>query len=299
MSRIHKQSSRSWLIIIVAFMIIDFALLLFYFVHGKNIALFNPQGAIAQEQHNLMMFTIKLVLIFAIPTVSFLFFTAWRYRESNLKVKRNPKARPNLLLVLIMWFVPSAFIVVLAVVMWPATHKLSPQNTIGSQNKTMTIEVISMRWKWLFIYPEQNIATVNFVQIPVGTPVQFEMTADEAPMSSFWIPNLGGQLYTMTSHSNRLNLIADKPGDYPGSTPEINGEGFSGMRFTARASSLADFDAWVAQVKQARTTLDKSAYNTLLKPSENTPTTMYASYQEDFYDTVLAKYAELNGGHHH
>src|SRR3989344_4177726 len=118
-----------------------------------------------------------------------------------------------------------------------------------------------MRWKWLFIYPEQGIATVNFVQIPVNRPIQFELTADETPMSSFWIPNLGGQLYTMTSHVNRLNLMADTPGEYTGSSAEINGAGFAGMKFTARVGSQEDFDRFVQNVKRYPSVLNTTTYN--------------------------------------
>jgi cytochrome o ubiquinol oxidase subunit 2 len=151
----------------------------------------------------------------------------------------------------------------------------------------------------LFIYTEQNIATVNFVQIPVNTSVQFELTADEAPMSSFWIPNLGGQLYSMTSHVNRLNLMADTPGDYPGSSAEINGAGFSGMKFTARASSEQDFGLWVQTVKQSPNVLDGAVYDKVLAPSENNPVEFYSAYDEGLYDKVIAKYEGPGGGHTH
>ena len=153
-----------------------------------------------------------------------------------------------------------------------------------------------MRWKWVFIYPEQQIATVNFVNVPVGTPVTFELTADEAPMSSFWIPNLGGQLYSMTGHVNRLNLMAEEAGDYPGSSAEINGAGFAGMKFTARASQPKDFDAWVQRVKQSSDVLDAASYKSLVQPSENNPAVFYSAYDNDLYDTVVTKYM---GSHDH
>jgi cytochrome o ubiquinol oxidase subunit 2 len=155
-----------------------------------------------------------------------------------------------------------------------------------------------MQWKWLFIYPEQNIATVNFVQIPEDTPVEFELTADEAPMSSFWIPNLGGMLYAMTGHNNRLHLIADTPGDYPGSSAEINGAGFAGMQFTARASSRGDFDQWLQKVKRSPAVLDGAEYAKLLKPSENNPAAFYSATEEGMYDKVLKKYMG-SGSHGH
>jgi cytochrome o ubiquinol oxidase subunit 2 len=161
----------------------------------------------------------------------------------------------------------------------------------------LKIQVISLSWKWLFLYPEQGIATVNFVQIPVDTPVEFEMTADEVPMSSFWIPNLGGQLYTMTSHSNRLNLMSDTIGDYPGSTPEINGIGFAGMKFTTRVSSNDDFEKWAQTVKQSPDSLDDSTYKELLRPSESNPVALYSAFESDLYDNVIMKYTGSMEGH--
>jgi cytochrome o ubiquinol oxidase subunit 2 len=198
-----------------------------------------------------------------------------------------------------MWLIPSIFAVVLAAIMWSATHKLEPIKPIAADAKPLTIQVVSMRWKWVFIYPEQNIATVNYVQIPVGTPVQFELTADAAPMSAFWIPNLGGMLYTMTGHNNRLHLIADTAGDYPGSSGEINGPGFANMKFTASASSKKDFDAWVQEVKRYTAVLDTVEYDKLLKPSEDNPVAFYSAAERGLYDTVLMKYMGPGTGHTH
>ena len=185
----------------------------------------------------------------------------------------------------------------LATVMWPAAHKLAPQKLINTGLKPLTIQVIAMRWKWLFIYPQQNIATVNFVQIPTNVPVQFELTADEVPMSSFWIPHLGGQLYAMTGHVNQLNLMADTTGDFAGSSAEINGAGFAGMKFTTRASSMKDFDQWVQNVKSTSGTLDSASYEKLLAPSENNAVTFYSKAGPDIYDTMLMKYAGSHNQH--
>ena len=297
MSKINKERlNPGWIVLIIFLVLVDFALLIRYLVHGKNVALFNPKGLIAHEQLSLMVFTVTVLLAIAVPTLFILFFTAWKYRESNAKATYAPGARHSKLLDLSMWLIPTAFMLVLAIVMWSATHRLIPQQTIAADAKPLRIQVVSMRWKWLFIYPDHNIATVNFVQVPLNTPVQFELTADEAPMSSFWIPNLGGQLYSMTGHVNRLNLLADTPGDYPGSSAEINGAGFSGMKFTARASSMEDFDRWVQEVKQSPDVLDTATYESVLKPSENNPTAFYSAFEPSLYENVLMKYA---GSHDH
>lgn len=290
MPKKRKSTSLGRTVRLILFVIAYFAVLVAWLLHGNNVALFNPKGLIAQEQHNLTMLVVAIMLVIAIPAVFLFFFTAWKYRESNTQVKHDPEHRHSRLLVTGIWLVPTTFAVVLSSIMWPATHRLAPQKSIASNVKPLTIQVISMRWKWLFIYPEQHIATVNFVQIPVDTPVTFELTADEAPMSSFWIPNLGGMLYTMTGHVNHLNLMADTPGDYTGSSGEINGAGFAGMRFTARASSAQDFDRWVQSVTVRRVGLDSFEYNKLLKPSEDNPAAFYSSVDSGLYDTVVMKY---------
>lgn len=282
---------------VVGLALVGLALVIAMLLQGKNVALFNPKGQIAQEQLDLMILSVGIMLIIAIPTVFFLYFTAWKYRESNNKVTRDPHVGHGKLLNISMWLVPSAFMVVLAIIMIPATHKLEPKKQIAADAKPLTIQVVALRWKWLFIYPEQKIASVNFVQVPTGTPVTFELTADETPMSAFWIPNLGGMLYAMNGHTNQLNLIANTPGDYPGSTAEVNGAGYSGMKFTARASSREDFDQWANGVQQFNNVLDTKEYDKLLKPSENAPVVFYSAADTDLYDKILMKYSR--GGHGH
>jgi len=229
-------------------------------------------------------------LLIAVPTVAFLYHTAWKYRETNPKAGYEPELKRGKLFNVGIWLVPAAFMLTLSVVMWTATHRLQPQKAIASSVKPLTIQVVALRWKWLFIYPEQKIATVNFVQIPKDTPVRFELTADDTPMSAFWIPNLGGMLYAMTGHVNLLNLMAHTPGNYPGSVAEINGAGFAEMRFAAKVSSQEDFDAWVSDTHFAPKTLDEAEYTKLLQPSQGNPAAFYSDYEPGLYDKVLMKY---------
>jgi len=266
-------------------------------MRGNNIALFNSRGMIAHEQRQLMIHIVVILLVIAIPSLFLLYFTAWKYRESNVKPPRSSKApgKHSRMLVSTIWLIPSLFALVLALIMWPAAHTLDPKHTIDPGTQPLTIQVVSMRWKWVFIYPEQHIATVNFVQIPEHTPVKFMLTADEAPMSSFWIPNLGGQLYSMTGHQNQLNLVGDMQGDYTGSSAEINGAGFADMKFTARVSPRDAFDFWVSDVKLSGNKLNEAEYQKLLKPSQNNPPTFYAAVDSDLYDKVLMKYMSSMG----
>jgi cytochrome o ubiquinol oxidase subunit 2 len=184
----------------------------------------------------------------------------------------------------------------LAMILVPVTHTLEPNKAIANGVKPITIQVMAMRWKWLFIYPDQQIATVNFVQIPKGVPVVFDLSADDAPMSSFWVPNLGGQLYAMTGHINHLNLIADKMGDYQGRSAEINGAGFEGMRFTTRVSSKEDFGTWAQGIRASSASLNAQTYNSLLTPTKNNQVSSYVAYDSSIYGRAVMKYM---GSHSH
>ncbi len=285
----------------ILLVLVSLSLLIAALLQGNNVALFNPKGTIAHEQLRLIILVVSILLVIGLPTLILLFFTAWKYRESNTKSTHDPNVRHSKMLNAGIWLLPSTFMAVLALIMWPAAHRLEPQKSITPDAKPLTIQVVSMRWKWLFIYPEQRIATVNYVQIPTHSPVQFDLTADEAPMSAFWIPNLSGMLSTMTGHSNRLNLIADTPGDYPGSSAEINGAGFAGMKFTARASSIGDFERWVDGMQSSDKVLDDAEYKKMLEPSENNQAAFYSAPDTDLYDKVLMKYTGPSGpeGHMH
>jgi cytochrome o ubiquinol oxidase subunit 2 len=291
----HKSRQGRSILYVVLWVLI-LVLLFTVLLKGADIRMLNPKGVIAQEELKLIVFTTVVLLAITIPTLFLLYFFAWKYRESNTKSTYVPDKKHGKFFIFSIWAIPVAFLLVLAPVMWIATHKLEPQKSIDSNNKALTVQVVALRWKWLFIYPEQHIATVNYVQVPVDTPVEFDLTADDAPMSSFWVPHWGGQLYAMTGMTNKLNLMPTTLGDSKGSSAEINGEGFAGMKFTARVSSKQDFDNWIQHVKQLPDTLDMIEYKSLLKPSENNATAFYSKTEADLYDQVLMKYM---GSHDH
>ncbi len=289
-----KKSSKFALVVfglVIALEVIVVTALIF---HVNNFAVFNPKGPIAGEQLSLILFSAAFLTAIAIAALILLYFFAWKYRETNENATYDPNVSQGKIFAFGIWAIPSLFMIILVFVMLPATHKLDPRKLLVSDVKPLTIQVVAMRWKWVFIYPEQHIATVNFIQIPTNTPIVFQLSADESPMSSFWIPNLGGQLYAMTGHVNTLNMLAEKPGDYPGSSAEINGAGFAGMKFVAHADSQENFDEWVNKVKRSPDILDSSEYSKLLKPSEYNQAAYYAIAQTNLYDTMLSKY---NGGH--
>lgn len=296
--RKNNQTKSKWFALLGLAGFAVFVLILVLLTRGHDIALLNPKGHIADEQYQLLITSTSIMLAFAAIVLFFIYFFAWKYRETNQNnTPINPRAGRSKLLIATAWLAPITVFVILVSIMIPATYRLEPQKPIESDRDELVIRVIAMRWKWVFMYPEQNIATVNFVQIPVDTPVRFELTADEAPMNGFWIPHLGGMLYSMTEHVNPLNLIAHTNGDYDGGAAEINGHGFADMRFKARVSTQHDFDKWVEETSQSSNVLDAAKYSQLLKPSENTTPTVYSSpTNQQLFDALLKKYV---GSHDH
>lgn len=276
-------------IILISLITIVLAVVIVRYVGTLHIPMLDPKGIIALKERNLIVFTVILGFSVIIPVFIMASLIAWRYREGNTKARYTPNNDTNHLAEIIWWGIPILIITVLSVVTWVSTHNLDPYKPLPNHDKSLTVKVVALDWKWLFIYPDQNIATVNFVQFPTNTSVTFELTSD-APMNSFWIPQLSGQLYAMPGMITKLNLNATSPGDYKGSSANISGKGFAGMKFVARASSQTDFDSWVAKAKQSPRVLSHAEYTKLAAKSENNPVATYGSTASDLYDTIVMKY---------
>ena len=248
--------------------------------------LFDPHGVIALEERSLFIIATLFMLLIGVLIYAFTIVIAWRYRADNTKAAYTPNWEHSLVDEFIWWLVPGVIIFFLALLTWRSTHQLDPFKPLSSETTPLTIQVVALNWKWLFIYPTEHIASVNLVAIPTGVPIDFQITAD-APMNSFWIPELGGQIYAMPGMNTKLNLMADQEGTYHGSSANFSGQGFSGMRFDVRAESMADFDAWVRSVRAASTTLDVSSYKALAEPSEYVPISTFGSVQNDLYTMIV------------
>jgi cytochrome o ubiquinol oxidase subunit 2 len=259
------------------------------FLSHVNIPVLQPAGVIGKKERNLIYISLLLSVIVVIPVFIMLFSFAWKYRESNTQAQYSPEFNSSRKLELIWWGVPFAIISILSIITWSSSHDLDPYKSINAAARPLNIQVVALQWKWLFIYPQQNIASVNFLQFPTNTPVNFQITSD-APMNSFWIPQLGGQIYAMPGMSTHLNLMANKAGDYAGKSANISGKGFAGMTFTARASSQKSFNDWVANTYGTNRPLSSQAYDTLTKPSENNPAMYYSSVDQTLYGGVINKY---------
>jgi cytochrome o ubiquinol oxidase subunit 2 len=259
------------------------------YIGSHDIAVFNPQGVIGKKEIDLIVTCSLLMLIIVIPVFILMAFFAWRYREGNSKAVHAPDWEHNYVAEYCWWGVPLIIIAILAIITWKSSHELNPFRPIDSDVKPLKIQVVALQWKWLFIYPEQHIATINFVQFPEKTPIDFEITAD-APMNSFWIPKLGGMIYAMPAMRTQLHLIADEIGSFRGVSANISGEGFAGMSFTAEATSLADFDKWVQSAAQSQKSLNADEYRQLVEPSSYNPIAAYVLGQDDLFDQIIMKY---------
>lgn len=281
----HKKYTLAFFILL--FVVVG--LLPILYLHSSDIAILNPKGTIALKQRNLLITSTLLMLIVVAPVLFLAFFVNWRYRARNTKAKYTPTWDRSPVAEVLWWGIPFAIIVVLAVITWKSSHELDPFKPLASETKPMTIQVVALQWKWLFIYPEKQIATVNFVQFPEKTPIHFEITAD-APMNSLWIPQLGGQIYAMPGMKTELHLIATEMGSFNGSSANLSGQGFSGMRFIAKASSQEEFDQWAESLKASPRFLSHDEYNILAKPSENNPIASYLLKETDLFDRIVMKY---------
>ncbi len=257
-----------------------------------SIAILDPKGWVAIQQKELIITVVSLMLIAVIPVLFMTFLFAWKYRAGNAGGKYLPKHDQNKKLQLGWVFALCAIVFILANIAWKSSHVLDPRKSLESNADPITIQVVALQWKWLFIYPEQNIATINYIRFPEDVPINFEITAD-APMNSFWIPQLGGQMYAMNGMRTKLHLIADEIGSYRGMSSNISGEGFSGMKFEAEASSEADFDAWVKNIQSSAGNLN---YEELSQASENNPVA-YFRPPPNLFDSIIMKFMSEEHSH--
>lgn len=264
-----------------------------------NIDVLNPQGEIAAKQRDLLVFTTLLSLVVIIPVFVMLITFSLRYNATNKKkAVYKPNWDGNNALEAIWWGIPCVIILILSVITWQTTHELDPYKKLVSNVKPLNVQVVSLQWKWLFIYPDQGVASVNLLQIPKDTPVNFTITSD-APMNSFWIPSLGGQVYAMSGMSTQLSLIADKTGEFKGSSANLSGSGFADMNFTVRSGSQSEFDAWVATLRNSNNPLDKTSYDELARPAIVETPLSYTLTQPGLYDTIVMKYMSHGSNHVH
>ncbi|WP_233978358.1 cytochrome o ubiquinol oxidase subunit II [Pectobacterium versatile] len=268
---------------------------------GCDMALMNPKGEVGLEQRSLILTAIGLMLIVVIPVIVMTIAFAWKFRASNEKAKYTPNWSHSNKIEAVVWTVPIIIIVILGTITWKTTHSLDPYKPLVSDVKPINVEVVSLDWKWLFVYPDLGIATVNELAFPANVPVAFKITSDSV-MNSFFIPRLGGQIYAMAGMQTKLHLIANEPGKYDGISGGYSGKGFSGMKFTAITTpTQQEFDQWVANVRSSPKTLNTmDEFNVLAKPSEFHPVEYFSTVQPDLFNNIIRKFTgnDMNMQHH-
>jgi len=259
------------------------------YMSTHEIAVLSPKGFIAEEQRRLIIDSFLLMLIVVVPVFVLTFVFAWIYREDNEKATHSPDWGHSTVAEIVWWGVPLVIVIVLAVWTYRTSHELNPFKPIESHKKPVTVQVVALQWKWLFIYPEHGIATVNYVEFPEKRPINLVLTGD-SPMNSFWIPQLGGMIYAMPKMRTQLHLIADETGVFEGLSSHFSGTGFAGMKFKARASTEEEFASWVQQVRSSRNQLDWYEYNKLVEPSSYDPVSYYRLANSQLFEQIIEKY---------
>jgi cytochrome o ubiquinol oxidase subunit 2 len=253
---------------------------------GCSEGILDPKGPIASAERLLLINSTAIMLVVVVPVVLATLAFAWWYRASNPRASRQPAGDYEGRVEFVIWSIPALIVILLTGVIWIGSHQLDPRAPIAADAKPLRVDVVALDWKWLFIYPDQGIAAVNELVMPAGTPVTFRLTSATV-MNSFFIPQLGSQIYTMGGMTTHLNLLADAPGDYPGFSAMYSGDGFSEMRFVAKAVPAADFDAWVKAARGAGSALDADAYGTLARPSTAVPPATYRSVEPDLFQHII------------
>ncbi|MFZ4164782.1 ubiquinol oxidase subunit II [Brevundimonas sp. NPDC058933] len=262
---------------------------------GCEAVVLSPAGDIAAQQRDLLVWSVVLMLIIVIPVMAMVIFFAWKYRESNKEARYEPDWDHSTHLELVIWAAPLLIIICLGAITWSGTHLLDPYRPLDRVNRgqaiaadiePLQVNVVALDWKWLFIYPEYGIATVNELAAPVDRPIRFHITSSGV-MNSFYIPALAGQIYAMPGMETKLHAVINHPGEYVGFSANYSGDGFSNMRFAFHGLDQAGFDQWVAGVRADSKGLDRETYLELEKPSEKVPVLHYASVDEGLFDAVL------------
>jgi len=226
------------------------------------------------------------MLVVVIPVIVATLAFAWWYRSSNTRATRSPDESYEGRVEFVVWSIPALTVILLGGVIWIGSHQLDPRAPIPGKSDPLRVDVVALDWKWLFIYPDQGIAAVNQLVIPAGTPVQFRLTSATV-MNSFFVPQLGSQIYTMGGMTTHLHLLADEPGEYPGFSANFSGDGFSEMRFVVRSVPAGDFNAWLDQVRGSGSGLDDAGYAELAKPSKAVPPTTYRSVEPKLFERII------------
>jgi cytochrome o ubiquinol oxidase subunit 2 len=250
-------------------------------------AVLDPRGPVGLADRTILIDSLAIMLAIVVPTIIATLAFAWWYRASNKRARYLPEWEFSGRIELVVWAIPIMVIILLGGVTWIGSHELDPAKPLSSKTKAIDIEVVSLDWKWLFIYPDQHIATVNQLVVPAGVPLHFSLTSSSV-MNAFFIPQLGSMIYTMNGMATELNLHADTPGTFRGISGHYSGEGFSDMHFEVRALPADQFAAWAVSTRAAGESLDTASYILLAKQSVNVAPSTYRSVEDGLFRKIVS-----------
>ena len=275
-------------------------LFLFFLLFSTNMVLFDSKGSIGLQQQNLIITSVLLMAIIILPVLFMVVYFSYKYRHSNPSAEYWPKWQHSSKIEIVIWTIPCLIILVLGTITYQTAFSLDPRQDIQSDKPPLTVQVVAMNWKWLFIYPEQQIATINELVIPVNRPIKFLVTSDTT-MNSFFIPQLGSQVYAMAGMENRINLMAIEQGVYRGMSANYSGYGFTNMRFNTRVIENSAFEQWISRVKLSDNILDDDYYLQLTENAKEQilaphPVTYFSSVDPLRFKDIIEKYSGVQNG---
>lgn len=262
----------------------------------SDVILFNSKGPIGEAEMWALIIAFGLMTIILVPVLLMIIIIPLYYRTTNRKAEYLPKWDFSGKIEILCWLIPIIIVICLAALTFYKTFRLDPFKPLAAAGDHLNIEVVSLDWKWLFIYPEQGVASVNKLVIPVGKPLRFDITSDTV-MTSFFIPQLGSQIYAMPRHRSVLHLLAEQGGEMRGQNNNLSGEGYSHMHFPVSAVPQEEFDAWIGQAKQVSEVLTVARYEELSEPTLGHPQVIFSSVEDGLFEHVLTQFDEGGFGH--
>ncbi|TXI05086.1 MAG: ubiquinol oxidase subunit II [Rhizobium sp.] len=253
---------------------------------GCSGGVLDPHGPITAAEKTILLNSVAIMLAIVVPVIVATLGVAWWYRASNGAARYAPDWSYSGKIEIVVWSIPAMVILLLGGIAWIGSHDLDPPRPLRANAKTLTIEVVSLDWKWLFLYPEQGVASVNRMVVPAGTPISLKLTAATV-MNNFFVPQLGSQIYTMPGMTTRLNLLADHPGQFRGLSAQFSGDGFSAMGFTVDAMPPQEFETWASTARGKDRPLNAESYLELAKPSQRVAPTTYDGVDPGLFDAIV------------
>ena len=255
---------------------------------GCDRGVLDPAGPVSDAERLILFDALSIMLAIVVPTILCILAFAWWYRATNTRAAYAPQWAHSGRLELLVWSIPALVVLFLGGIAWVGSHDLDPAKPLSSHRKPLEVEVVALDWKWLFIYPDEHIASINRLMTPVGTPVHFRLTAASV-LNVFFVPQLGSEIYAMNGMVTELNLAADRPGTFLGLAAHFNGDGFSDMTFDVQAVSAEDFSRWVMSAQTDGPTLDEATYRALLRQSSHVPPYTYRTVAPGLFDEITSR----------